>query len=174
MGGLRGGVEMTTPVKLKQPWIATLVLRVFSFVKIPLLAFVRPTVLCLDGDMCEIKIPLAWRTKNHLNSMYFGALAIGADTAGGIIASEYGRKKTPPVHLIFKDMKGTFLKRPMGDVHFICRDGAAIIAAIDRAALEGTRVNIPVHIAATVPSIDNDPVAVFDLTLSLKVATRPA
>src|SRR5271168_4069226 len=64
----------------------TLEMRGVGLAKIPLLFFVSPTVVELNERRCEIRIPLTWRTRNHLRSMYFGALAIGADAAGGLIA----------------------------------------------------------------------------------------
>ena len=33
-------------------------------------------------------MPLRRRTKNHLGSMYFGVLAVGADITGGFLAME--------------------------------------------------------------------------------------
>ena len=40
----------------------------------------------LSDDKCVVKVPLKRRSRNHLRSMYFGALAAGADCAGGLIA----------------------------------------------------------------------------------------
>ena len=56
--------------------------------KVPMLLFVGPTVRSLDDDGCAIEIPLGLRTKNHLGSMYFGALCAGADLAAGLNAAK--------------------------------------------------------------------------------------
>ena len=50
----------------------TALLRLFGLTKIPLLWFIRPSVQKMDDEMCVIKVHLNRRTKNHLNSMYFG------------------------------------------------------------------------------------------------------
>ena len=106
---------------------ANLRLKIFAFVKIPLIFFCRPRVVALDEDRCEIRIPLRRRTRNHMNSMYFGALAIGADLACGLLALEQVRRKGIKVSFLFKDMRADFLKRPEGDVLFTCAEGAAVV-----------------------------------------------
>ena len=65
---------------------ANLYLKIFGLTKIPLLWFCRPKIIILNTESVEIKIPLRRRTKNHLNSMYFGALSVGADITGGFLA----------------------------------------------------------------------------------------
>ena len=131
----------------------TIFLRAFSFYKIPLLFFVNPSVVKMSEEEVIISIPFHRRNKNHLGSMYFGALCIGADAA-----------------LIFKDFKAKFLKRPEGKTFFTCKDGLAIKEAVKRAEETLERQDLPVTIIATVPEKSGDePVAEFVLTLSLKV-----
>jgi acyl-coenzyme A thioesterase PaaI-like protein len=147
----------------------TLVLRSFGFMKIPLLFFTSPSVVELDDSKCVVKIPLNRRTRNHLNSMYFGTLCVGADCAGGLIAMRLITAEKAKVSLIFKDFKAQFLKRPEGDVHFTSEDGEKIRALVKRAIASGERENETVRVVATVPSkLGNEPVALFELTLSLK------
>jgi acyl-coenzyme A thioesterase PaaI-like protein len=154
-------------VKVK-PLAATLFVRAFGLRYIPLIAFCRPTVVDLSDKRAEIKIPLMRRTKNHLGSMYFGVLAVGADCAGGFLAMQIIRANKLPMAIVFKDFKAEFLKRPDGDVHFICEDGEAVTALIDRAMKSGVRENLPVTVIAAVPSQSHEPVARFVLTLSVK------
>ncbi|NIA30530.1 MAG: DUF4442 domain-containing protein [Actinobacteria bacterium] len=148
--------------------IATLYLRYFGFSKIPLLFFVRPSVEELSTEHIIIKIPLKRRTKNHLKSMYFGALTIGADCAAGLIAMRAIQKSDEKISLVFKDMKANFLKRAEGDVFFHCVQGSEIKQLVAQAIKSHERVQMSIHVRAFVPKISNDTVAEFDLTLSLK------
>ena len=150
---------------------ANLYLKVFGLTKIPLLWFCRPKITCMNKELVEIKIPLRRRTKNHLNSMYFGALSVGADITGGFLAMMCIKKSKRKVALIFKDFKADFLKRAEGDVHFKCNEGLAISQLVEETIKSGRRENMVVHIDASVPSISNDIVAKFELTLSLKNKT---
>lgn len=147
----------------------TLFLRTFSWRKIPLIALVNPTVLEFSNERVVIKIPLNVLTRNHQGAMYFGALAIGADCASAYLAVRQIMQRHLPLHFVFKDMQGQFLKRAESDVHFTCTDGALLLAAVERALISGERENIPLRIIATTPSKTGaEPVAEFQLTLSLR------
>jgi len=148
---------------------ATWFIRYFGLSKVPLIFYCRPTVVKLTEETTIIKIPFKRRNKNHLKSMYFGALAVGADVASGVLAMHLIRKSGRNISSVFKDFKADFLKRPEGDTHFTCDDGLAVKNLIDEATKTGERVNMQVKITATVPEISGDePVAEFILTLSLK------
>ena len=140
----------------------TLYLRAFGLLKVPLIALVNPSVIRLDDRRCEVKIPLNYLTRNHLKSMYFGTLAIGADCAGGLLAMHLIGKTGKRVSIIFKDFQAEFLKRPEADTHFTCSDGAKVHRAIRQAIRTGGRVNVPLTILATVPKrFGRRPVAPF-------------
>ncbi len=147
---------------------ANLYLKFFGVTKIPLLWFCRPKIISITNESVEIKIPFKRRTRNHLNSMYFGALSVGADITGGFLAMTCIQNSNRNISLIFKDFKANFLKRAEGDVHFKCAQGEDIVKLVQRTIESGERENMIVHIDAIVPSISDDKVAEFDLTLSLK------
>src|ERR1035437_6053594 len=87
-------------------------MRLFGWLKIPLLASVHPTVVELSETRCVVRIPLRRWTRNHLGSMYFGALAIGADCAGGLLAMDQIKRSGGQVSMVFKSFQAAFLKRP--------------------------------------------------------------
>ncbi|WLT32850.1 DUF4442 domain-containing protein [Geothrix sp. PMB-07] len=158
---------MTSPFsRFKQ----TFGMRLFGWLKIPLLASVRPTVVELSETRCVIRVPLRRWTRNHLGSMYFGALAIGADCAGGLLAMEQINRSKQKVSLVFKAFQATFLKRPETDVYFICEEGAAIRAQVQRALASEDRITEPVRVQAAIRTAEGsfEPVAEFVLELSLK------
>ena len=138
--------------------------------RIPMILFAGPRVLALDEAGCDLEIPLGWRTSNRLiGAMYFGALCVGADLAGGLPAARIMRARHPGMKLVFGDLRAEFLKRADGDVLFRNRDGARIGAAVARAAESGERVTVPLEVVATVPAkYGDEPVARFALSLSLK------
>jgi hypothetical protein len=147
----------------------TLFVRLWALRHVKLLWLTSPSVVEMTDSRVVIRIPLNWRTRNHLRSMYFGALCIGADCAGGLMAMRQIEKSGQKISLIFKDLKADFLKRAEGDVHFTCDDGIAIRELVSRTILSGERESMSVNVTATVPSkLGHDPVAKFVLTLSLK------
>lgn len=150
-------------------WLANIVLQHFGFFKIPLLFYVKPRVIELSDDTVVVKIPLRRRTQNHLGSMYFGALAIGADCAAGLIAMKRIQESPQSISLIFKSLEAEFLKRAEGDVYFTCNQGRKISDLVAAAEASDQRVESPIDVTATVPDqFQQDPVARFTLVLSLK------
>lgn len=145
-------------------------LRLWTLAKIPLLFFLRPSVVEAGEGRTVIRIPLSRRSRNHLGSMYFGALCAGADLAGALTAMRRIDASGRRISLIFKDVKAQFFKRAEGDVLFSCEDGDAVAGLVRRAVESGEREELPVRIVATVPDkLGPEPVAEFVLTLSLKL-----
>lgn len=154
----------------KSLWKHNWMLKLFAITKIPLIFYVRPRILQLDADRCEVVIPLRYRTRNHVNSMYFGALAIGVDLAGGTFVLDAIQASGRQVDFIFKDFTATFLKLAKGDVHFICAEGEKVRQVVADTIASGTRANATVAVIATTPAESgNDPIATFTLTISVKV-----
>ena len=158
-------LKKTVPKKFQN----TTFVRLFGFMKVPLIFWVSPSVIKMDDKECIIKIPLNRRTKNHLNSMYFGVLCTGADIAGGLVAMNEITASKKKIALSFKDFKADFLKRAEGDVYFIVTQIPEIKQFVSEVIKSGERKNYSVQIKAVVPSINPDEVvANFSLTLSLK------
>jgi acyl-coenzyme A thioesterase PaaI-like protein len=138
-------------------------------VRIPLLLFIAPRVLELDDDGAAVVVPLGWRTKNHVGSMYVGVMAAAADLASGMNAFSLIRSRYRQVVPVFKYASMEFLKRADGDTVFRTREGRRIAGAMEQAVRTGQRVTLPVEVVATVPSrYGDEPVARFTMGLSVK------
>lgn len=146
----------------------TALLWIFTGIKLPLIAFVSPRIIELGDTKCIIKIPLGFKTKNHLNVMYFGALAIGAELSIALKAVEQIYKGHHKIDFIFKDFKVDFLKRADGHVHFIFEDAQGVTDLIAASSKSTERMEKKFKAHAIVPTKGNDPIAQFELTLSVK------
>ena len=147
----------------KMQWLLFLLSRF----RIPMIGYVRPKLLLLNDTDVELKIKLRRRSRNHLNSMYFGALAIGADVAAGIHTFYFAEKMNKRVSFAFKGIKGDFLKRAESDVIFKCNQGELIREAIEKSAREQVRVNENVLVEAFDDT--NEIVATFEMLVSVRV-----
>lgn len=147
----------------KMKWLLFLL----GTLKIPMIGFIRPKLLELNNDTAQIKIKLRRKSKNHLNSMYFGALSVGADVAAGIHAFYFSKKMGRPVSFAFKSMNAEFLKRAESDITFTSNQGGIVEKAMKLSAENGERVNEPVEVVATNQS--GEIVATFVLVVSVKV-----
>lgn len=160
-------------MNLRRLWIWRLFLWYFSRFKVPLLGKVSPKLLHLENNDLVIRIPLKRFAKNHLQSMYFGALCIGADLAAGLHAYYHGYARRIDPNVIFKSMKAQFLKRGLSDVYFVSVDGDKIkhwlaIIPIDERQETTQRI-----FAFTKTHEDSwECVAFFELVLSVKPKNR--
>ncbi|MCB0347450.1 MAG: YiiD C-terminal domain-containing protein [Bdellovibrionales bacterium] len=144
---------------------ANLMLKAFGMFKIPMIGFISARVTKLDDTTCEVFVPLNRKTRNHLKTMYFGAMAAGADTAAGLAAMLAMVELKSWVHLSFKDFKANFLKRADKDVIFKCTSVGAVKELVKRAIESKDRVEMAVPVEAF---CNDELVATFSLTLSLK------
>lgn len=151
----------------------TLELRYFGFRHIRMLLYARPSVIELSAARSVVQIPLRRRTRNHLHSMYFGALAIGADCAAGLLAFQHIKQQPGTIDLVFSKFSADFLKRAEAHTVFTCNEGDRIGTLVAEATRSDERVEMPFEVIATAPEQTGDePVARFELVLSLKRRSR--
>ena len=101
--------------------------------------------------------------------MYFGAMAIGAELAAGLIAMKLIMDSKQKISMVFKQFSGNFLKRAEGDALFICDNGEKIEQLVEKATNSAERVEETINVVATVPDkLAEEVVAEFSLTISLK------
>lgn len=140
-----------------------------------MIGYVRPQLIDLNEQKIVLRIPLRRRTRNHLKSMYFGALAVGADLAGGFHGYYHANLAGCRVSLAFKSFQAQFIRRPEEDVYFVCEEGMLVQTMIKKAQATGERVNQPLVINAYTDYLHKpEQVAHFILELSLKVISKGA
>lgn len=144
---------------------ANLMLKGFSLTKVPLLFITGAKVQTIDDTHCVIKMPFSKIVKNHLGSLYFGALSIGADACVGLLANYKIRKRHQKMSLVFKSFDAKFLKRAEGPTLFICDQGHIIDQMIQQTLTSGQRITKNIEAYAMV---GDEKVAHFKLGLSLK------
>ncbi len=134
--------------------------------KIPVLGFTGVKLIDINNTTVKVGIKLKRKTKNHLNSMYFGALAVGADVAGGIHAFYFANVYNKKVAFAFKGMNCEFIKRAESDCVFISKDGKKVENAILKSIATGERINETTHVE--VFNAENELVATFEMIVSVK------
>ena len=148
---------------------ANLRFKLVGLFQIRMIGFVGARLVEYSDEKTVVRIPLNRKTRNHLNSMYFGALATGADVTGAWIAFDYLYRTKKNVSVVFKNLNAEFLKRADGDVFFTCTDGPKVLSAFNETIADGERKNVAVNVDATVPSKHGDePVARFQLVISMR------
>ncbi len=141
-----------------------------SSLKLPLLFYIRPRVVQYDEQVCRIQVKLNRRSRNHVGSMYFGALAMGAElsiAAAAVFQIFATRKK---VEFIFKSFKCDFLKRADADVIFVSELNEHVEALVQRAIRgQGQRVEETFTGYAVTVKNPQEKIMLYQLTLSMKL-----
>ena len=145
---------------------ANVMLKAFSLSRVPLIFATGASVDSIDDHSCRIKIPFTKIVKNHWGSLYFGALAIGADACVGLLAEYKIRKSGHNISLVFKSFESQFLKRAEGKTFFICDAGDLIDELIQECIETGERHHRKIAARA---ETSGEIVAEFSLELSLKL-----
>jgi Domain of unknown function (DUF4442) len=138
-----------------------------SLLKVPLLGICRPRILELTEDVARVKLPYEFLTKNHLGSMYFGALGMGSELSIALRLLDRMRREKVPVSFIFKDFSCEFLKRAETDVHFITEQVRAIDKLIDLSAGSPDRHNGTFD-GYAVSATTGEKLMTYKLTISMK------
>jgi hypothetical protein len=142
----------------------------FSHFKVAMIGYLRPHLIKLTDSDIVLSLPLNRRSRNHLNTMYFGALAVGADLAGGLHGFYHADRAQCKVSLAFKSFQAQFLRRPESDVYFVCTEGLTVKNMIEESKVSRERINKPINIKAYTDYHNNpEQVADFILELSVKV-----
>ena len=100
----------------------------------------KPRVIELTAERSIVRVALGYVTRNHLGSMYFGALAMGAELSIGVKVFEKIQIHKAPVNFIFKDFECHFHRRAQTDIDFCFLNIAGVEALIAEAIQTGQRV----------------------------------
>jgi acyl-coenzyme A thioesterase PaaI-like protein len=142
----------------------------FGHFKVPLIGHLKPKLIHIDEKEIIVKLPLGHRTRNHLHSMYFGALAVGADLAGGMHGFYHAKQSKVKASIVFKSFQANFIRRPETDVYFICKQGEVVKEMLREAQKTKERINKFIEIRAFVNyPVAPEEVANFNLELSIRV-----
>lgn len=139
--------------------------------KIRMIGFVGPRVVRWSKEQIVIRIRLNRRSKNHVNSMYLGALAVGAELAAGVPAAFLGQLHKQKFSLLFKNMECEFIKRSDADVYFEVNEMPIFEALVQQCAEDNERRLLPVPVNAYIHygEPNQELVATFSFGLSFKI-----
>ena len=139
----------------------------FGWVKIPMIAFCKPKIVTWNEDTVVIWIRKSRRSKNHLKSIYFGALMVGADLAAGLHAFAFTVSEKKKISLAFNSCNAQFIKRPDTDVFFEAKAWAIVRKMIIESESKKERINAVIPVS--IKDVHGEEVARVDMELSLRV-----
>ena len=150
----------------------TWMIRLFCLFRIPLLAFCWPKIEKIEDQIAEVSVPVNFFTRNHVRSMYFGALAMGAELSTAIRLLQRMKNEKLPLGFIFKDAKFEFLKRAESRVYFHIDQVQLVDELIKKAMATDNRVDQTISGWAYSRSHPNEILMKYSVTLSIKKSKR--
>jgi hypothetical protein len=101
---------------------------------LPLAAFAGLRIQRLDGAGCTVHLPGGWRTRNPFRSTYFAAQSMAAEMSTGAPATAFLADQPASIAMLVVGLRASYSRRIVGESVFSFEDGAAMKAAIERAA----------------------------------------
>jgi len=105
------------PASWLKPWRIRF-FPVFLLWKLPLAWIAGLRITYLDSEGCEIRMKHCFWNSNPFGSMYFAAMAMGAEMSTGLPAYVYLRQRRQSVSLLLAGMEAVYHKKAIGLVHF--------------------------------------------------------
>ena len=137
--------------------------------QIPMMRSIRPKLIEVSAARVVVRVALSRRTKNMYNSMYLGALDIGADCVAGFFPAKFMLETGHRVPPIIKSASVEYLKRVNTYADFTCAQGVDLTQLCHQAVSSGERLETTVVVVATAPKeFGQEPVARFTYVVSLK------
>lgn len=137
----------------------------------PMMRYVQPRLVDLTDSRATIRVDVSRQTGNPFGSLFFGALATGADCAAGLFAMKFmfdtGHRTFPLVRAASTEC----LRKVCRYAHFTCTQGREVAETCRTALATGQRHDIDLHIVVTAPEeYGAEPVARITQTMSIRVA----
>jgi len=141
-------------------------LRLFMLAKLPMAYLAGLRVQSISEERAVVTISYKYLNKNPFGSIYFACLSMAAELSTGLLCMAQTYKANPAVSMLVVHTEGSFTKKAVGKISFVCNDGLQIKAAAEQTKATGEGVTV----VATSTGIDEsgDTVAEFRFTWSLK------
>ena len=140
--------------------------------KIRMLGYVGPKVVEISKEKVILKIKLSRRSRNHLGSMYLGALVVGADLVAGLPYAYLATENKVKFSLAFKNLSSQYHRRPDSDVFFEVKDLSIFENLLEQGIASKERITKDIAVKAFVHYGKPEEVHVADFVMGLSVKVK--
>jgi hypothetical protein len=111
--------------------------RLYLFWKLPAAFFSGVRIREIDEQHCATTVPYKWFSQNPFRSTYFACLAMAAEMSSGSLAMVHVSAQSTKVSSLVVKFEASYFKKATGRTRFVCNDGMALRAAIEKAIATG-------------------------------------
>lgn len=102
----------------------------FLMLKLPMAYLAGVRLKKLDAMGSEVSVKFRWINQNPFKSMYFAVQSMAAELTTGALLMKKIWECDRPVSMLVTNYKGSFHKKAVGRIKFVCRDALKIDEAL--------------------------------------------
>lgn len=87
----------------------------------------------LNEKRATVSVKLNWMNKNPFRSMYFAVQSMAAELSTGAIVIKKIQESGHRISMLVTNHSGSFSKKAVGKITFVCNDGNVIDKALEQA-----------------------------------------
>jgi hypothetical protein len=152
--------------RIRRRVLSGLPLSLYLWRMLPLAAFAGLRITRLDEQVCSVRLPGGWRTRNPFGSTYFAAQAMAAEMSTGAPGLVLREDAPRSISMLPVALRASYLKRLSGPASFTCEQVPELAAAIARAAASDEPQALVVR--STGRDAAGEVVAEFEISWSFK------
>ncbi len=139
----------------------------FLLFKLPSAYFSGVRVKSITEKEVVATVKHKWINQNPFKSLYWATQGMASELATGVLVMKQIADSGKKISMLVTHQQGTFTKKAVGRINFICKDGETIKAAIEKTIATGEGETV----IMTAEGIDEqgDSVSKFEYTWGLKV-----
>ncbi len=139
----------------------------FLLFKLPSAYFSGVRVKSMDDVEAIATVKHRWINQNPFNSLYWAVQGMTSELATGILVMKAIELSGQKISMLVRHQQGTFTKKAIGRIDFICKDAHLVKEAIDRTIASGEGETV----IMTSEGFDEqgDSVSKFEYTWGLKI-----
>ncbi len=112
-------------------------INLFLLFKLPSAYFCGVRLRSISETECVTTVKHRWINQNPFKSIFWAVQGMAAELSTGALVMSYIKKSEQNVSMLVANNKGSFSKKAIGRIFFICKDGIIIKETIDRAIQTG-------------------------------------
>ena len=105
----------------------------FLLFKLPAAFFAGVRLRTIDSQHCTTTVKYKWINQNPFRSMFWAVQAMAAELSTGALVMQSIQNSGLKISMLLINNKGSYYKKALGRITFICKDGVEIQDAIDMA-----------------------------------------
>ena len=109
----------------------------FLMFKLPSAYLCGVKVKDLTNDKAVVTVTHKWINQNPFKSMYFAVQSMAAELSTGALVINKIEECGNPISMLVTNHKGSFTKKAIGKIRFVCEDGNLINEVLKKAIKTG-------------------------------------